>query len=45
MTLPVTLDPLECENFIRRLNGTNNKLLNNIHYKKNFWKITTSKND
>ena len=25
MPLPVTLDPLECKNLIRHLNGTNNK--------------------
>ena len=31
LPLPVTLDPLECKNFIRHLNGTNNKLLNNLH--------------
>ena len=37
MPLPVTLDPLECENIIRRPNGTNNKKkLNNLHYKKTF---------
>ena len=32
MPLPVTLDPIECKNLIKRLNGTNNKILNNIHY-------------
>ena len=34
--LPVTLDPLECKNIIRRLNGTNDKILNNLHYNKTF---------
>ena len=34
LPLPVTLDPLECKNIIRHLNGTNNKILNNLHYKK-----------
>ena len=36
MPLPVTLDPLECKNNIRHLNGTNNKILNNLHYNKIF---------
>ena len=36
LPLPVTLDPLECKNKIRHLNGTNNKILNNLHYKKTF---------
>ena len=31
LPLPVTLDPLECKNIIRHLNGTNNKILNNLH--------------
>ena len=37
-TLPlnVTLDPLECENIIRHLNCTNNKIMNNLHYNKTF---------
>ena len=26
MSLPVTLDPLECENLIRHLHGTNSKI-------------------
>ena len=34
LPLPVTLDPLESKNFIRHLNGTNDKLLNNPHYNK-----------
>ena len=34
MPLPVTLDPLECKNIIRHPNGTNNKILNNLHYNK-----------
>ena len=33
---PVTLDPLECKNIIRHLNGTNNKILNNLQYNKTF---------
>ena len=36
LLLPVTLDPLECKNIIRHLNGTNNKILNNLHYNKIF---------
>ena len=36
LPLPVTLDPLECKNFIRHLNGSNNKILNNLHYNKTF---------
>ena len=32
LLLPVTLDPLECKNIIRHLNGTNDKILNNLHY-------------
>ena len=36
MPYPVTLDPLDFENIIRHLNGTNNKLLNNLQYKKTF---------
>ena len=45
MPLPVTLDPLESKNIIRHLNGTNNKILNNLYYKKilHSWKIITSK--
>ena len=34
--LPVTLDPLECKNIIRHLNGTNDKILNNLHDNKIF---------
>ena len=30
LPLPVTLDPLECKNVIRHLNGTNDKILNNL---------------
>ena len=33
---PTTLDPLECKTFIRHLNGTNNKLLNNFNYNRTF---------
>ena len=36
LPLPVILDNLECKNFIRHLNGTNNKILNNLHYNKTF---------
>ena len=36
LPLPVTLDPLECKNIIRLLNGTNDKILNNLHYNKTF---------
>ena len=36
MPFPFTLDPPECKNNIRHLNGTNNKILNNLHYKKTF---------
>ena len=36
LPLPVTLDPLECKNIIRQLNGTNNNILNNLHYNKTF---------
>ena len=36
LPLPVTLDPLECKNIIRHLNGTNDKVLNNLQYNKTF---------
>ena len=36
LPLPVTLDPLECKNIIRHLTGTNDKILNNLHYNKTF---------
>ena len=36
MPLPVTLDPLECKNGIRHLDGTNNKILNNLQYNEIF---------
>ena len=36
MPLPVTLDALDCKNNIRHLNGTKNKILNNLHYNKTF---------
>ena len=36
MPLPITLDPLECKNPIRHLNGTDNKILNNLNYNKTF---------
>ena len=36
LPLPVTLDPLECKNLIRHLNGTDNKILNNFNYNRTF---------
>ena len=36
LPLPVTLDPVECKNIIRHLNGTNDKILNNLNYNKTF---------
>ena len=36
LPLPVTLDPLECKNIIRHINGTNDKVLSNLHYNKTF---------
>ena len=36
LPLPVTLDPVECKNIIRHINGTNDKILNNLHYNKTF---------
>ena len=36
LPLPVTLDPLECKNIIRHLNGTNDKILNNLQDNKTF---------
>ena len=36
LPFPVTLDPLECKNNIRHPNGTNNRILKNLHYNKNF---------
>ena len=36
LPLPVTLDPVECKNIIRHLNGTNDKILNNRQYNKTF---------
>ena len=36
LPLPVTLDPLECKTIIRHLNGTDDKILNNLHYNKTF---------
>ena len=36
LPLPVTLDPLECKNNIGHLNGTNDKILNNLQYIKTF---------
>ena len=45
MPVTVTLDPLEYKNMIRHLNGTNNKIMNNLNYNKIFTlrKIITSK--
>ena len=34
--LPITLDPLECKNVFRHLNGTDNKVLNNLNYTNTF---------
>ena len=47
MPLPITLDPLECKNLIRHLNGTDNKILNNLNYNKTFTLLedTTFKNN
>ena len=36
LPLPVTLDPSECKNIIRHLNGTKDKILNNLYYNKSF---------
>ena len=36
LPLPVTLDLVECKNIIRHLNGTNDKILNNLHNNKTF---------
>ena len=36
MPFLVTLDPLESKNFIRHLDGTDKKILNNLHYSKTF---------
>ena len=36
LQLPVTLDPLKGKNSIRHLNGTNDKILNNLRYNKTF---------
>ena len=36
LPLPVTLDPIECKNFIRHPNGTNDKILNTLQYNKTF---------
>ena len=46
MPLPVTLESLESKNIVRHLNVTNNKRINNLHYKKllHFQKIITFKN-
>ena len=42
LPLPVSLDPLECKNLIRHLNGTNDKILNNLQYSKNFYTLRRS---
>ena len=36
LPLPVTLNPVKCKNIIRHLNGTNDKILNNLQYNKTF---------
>ena len=36
MPLHVTLDPLESKNIFKHLNGTNNKISNNLQYNKTF---------
>ena len=36
MTFPVTVDPLECKNLIRHLNGTDNERLNTLNYSTTF---------
>ena len=36
MPLPVTLNPLESKILVRHLNGTINRILNNLHYNKTF---------
>ena len=36
LPLPITLDPLECENLIRHFNGTNNEILNIFNYNRTF---------
>ena len=36
LPFPVTLDPLDCKNIIRHLNGTNDKILNNLQYNETF---------
>ena len=36
LPLPVTLDPLECKNLNRHLNGTKNKVLNKFNYNRTF---------
>ena len=36
LPLPITLDPLECKDLTRHLNGTINKILNNFNYNRTF---------
>ena len=36
---PVTLHPLECKNLIRHLNGSNDKILNNLHNSTTFTRL------
>ena len=36
MPLPVALDPVERKRIVRPLNGTNKKILNNLHNNKSF---------
>ena len=36
LPLPITLDPLECKNLIRHLNGANNQIINTFSYNLTF---------
>ena len=47
MPLPVTLDPSKSKNNIRHLNGTNNKISNNLHFKNflHFWQTISFKDN
>ena len=42
LPLPVTLDPVECKNIIRHLNGTNDKILNNTSIQQNLYTLRRS---
>ena len=39
LPLPVTLDPVECKNIIRHLNGTNDKILNKPSIQQNLYTL------